>query len=59
LQDWHELVEDFDYYALPRLLANGCRADFAYIDGWHTFDHAMLDFWFIDKMMNIGGCWIQ
>lgn len=55
LLEWHELVEEFDYHALPRLLASGCRVDFAYIDGWHTFDHAMLDFWFIDKMMNVGG----
>ena len=29
--------------------------DFAYIDGMHTFDYVLLDFFFIDKMMSPGG----
>jgi predicted O-methyltransferase YrrM len=53
--DRHELVEDYDYNALPRLLASGVRCDFAYIDGWHTFDYALLDWWYLDKMLSVDG----
>ena len=24
-------------------------------DGWHTFDFVLLDFFFIDRMLNVGG----
>ena len=47
LQDRHELIEEPDYTALPRLLQDGLKLDFAYIDGWHTFDYTLLDFWYI------------
>jgi predicted O-methyltransferase YrrM len=53
--DHHEVLEDYDYKALPELLATGLRCDLAYIDGWHTFDHAFLDWWYIDKMLAVGG----
>lgn len=55
LADQHQLVEDYDYHALPRLLADGVTCQFAYIDGWHTFDYTLVDFWYIDKMMPAGG----
>jgi predicted O-methyltransferase YrrM len=55
LRHRHRLIEEFDYVALPRLLASGQRIDLAYIDGWHTFDYALLDFWFVDRMLNAGG----
>jgi predicted O-methyltransferase YrrM len=51
----HELIEDYDYSALPVLLASGLRADLGYIDGWHTFDHAFLDWWYLDKLVDVGG----
>jgi predicted O-methyltransferase YrrM len=51
----HELWEDFDYHVLPRLLASGLVIDFAYVDGWHTFDYALLDWWYVDKMLRVGG----
>jgi len=49
----HELIEDYDYNALPRLLASGIKCELAYIDGWHTFDHALLDWWYLDKMLPV------
>jgi predicted O-methyltransferase YrrM len=55
LADRHELVEEVDYLALPSLLQNGLRTDFVYIDGWHTFDHVLLDFFYCDKMLPAGG----
>jgi len=55
LAERHELIETCDYVALPRLLESGLRVDFAYIDGWHTFDYTLLDWWYIDKMLAEGG----
>jgi predicted O-methyltransferase YrrM len=51
----HELIEAFDYSALPRLLDSGLKIGFAYIDGWHTFDYTLLDWWYVDKMLPMGG----
>jgi predicted O-methyltransferase YrrM len=55
LNDRHELFEDFDYVVLPRLLSSGLKIDFAYIDGWHTFDYVLLDWWYLDKMLAAEG----
>ncbi len=55
LAEHHELIEDYDYHALPRLLAAGTKCQFAYIDGWHTFDYTLVDFWYLDKMLPAGG----
>jgi len=35
--------------------AQGERIDFAFIDGAHTFDHVLVDFFYIDRMLNVGG----
>ena len=53
--EFHELIEAPDYLALPKLLERGQKIDFAYIDGWHTFDYCLLDFFFCDKLLNPGG----
>jgi predicted O-methyltransferase YrrM len=43
------------YRALPALEAAGQRIDFAFIDGWHTFDYVMVDFFYVDRMLRVGG----
>ena len=43
------------HVALPELLAEGVKVDFAFIDGYHTFDHVLLDFFYIDLLLTIGG----
>jgi hypothetical protein len=55
LADAHRLIEQLDYVALPQLLQEKLTFDLAYIDGWHTFDHALLDFFYIDKMLSPRG----
>jgi hypothetical protein len=48
-------VEEADYLSLPRMLGRGTQVDFGYVDGWHTFDYTLLDFWYLDKMLAVGG----
>jgi len=50
--EFHELTSQV---ALPQLSEKGTRLDFAFIDGWHTFDHTLVDYFYIDQMLNIGG----
>lgn len=41
--------------ALPRLLAYGKKFDAAIVDGIHTLDHALVDFFYVSKMLKVGG----
>jgi predicted O-methyltransferase YrrM len=49
------VIEDPSYRALPQLEAEGRRFDFAFIDGVHTFDYALTDFFLVDKVLKPGG----
>ena len=55
LEGRHELIEAFDYAALPRLLERDVKLQLAYVDGWHTFDYTLLDFFYLDKLLEPGG----
>lgn len=46
---------ELSYQCLPQIEKSGHRIDFAFIDGMHTFDYAMIDFFYVDKMLNVGG----
>ena len=50
-----ELIEKLSELALPQLLEKNKKYDFAFIDGWHTFDHVMIDFFYINRMLEVGG----
>jgi predicted O-methyltransferase YrrM len=50
-----EFHEARSYEVLPRLLAQGETVDFAFIDGWHTLDYVLVDFFFVDKLLRPGG----
>ena len=41
--------------ALPQLLKAGERLDFAFIDGMHLFDNVLLDFYYVDRMLEPSG----
>jgi predicted O-methyltransferase YrrM len=49
------VIEEPSDDALPRLRAEGVRLDFALIDGLHLFDATLVDFFHIDRMLDIGG----
>lgn len=50
-----EFHEEPSYLALPRLVAEGAKVDFAFVDGMHTFDYVLVDFFYLDLMFNVGG----
>ena len=50
-----ELLEGPSHVLLPKLLEKGVTLDLGFIDGWHTFDYTLLDFFYIDKMLRPGG----
>jgi predicted O-methyltransferase YrrM len=55
----YESMIDFidlpSFQALPQMERSGRKIDFAFIDGWHTFDYSLIDFFYIDKMLRVGG----
>lgn len=51
----YRLVVDYSEFALPELLKAGNKYDFVFVDGWHTFDHVLLEFFYISRLLNIGG----
>lgn len=49
---FHEATSQF---VLPRLAEARTQIQFGFIDGWHTFDHTLVDFFYLDMMMDVGG----
>jgi predicted O-methyltransferase YrrM len=55
LSEYFHFYEEFSYEVLPRLLNQGEKIDFAFIDGSHHFDYTLVDFFYIDKLLEVGG----
>ena len=54
--DFFHLIEDFSEFALPTLLRYYAESfDFIFIDGWHTFDHSLVDSFFANRLLAVGG----
>lgn len=51
----YEFHETTSQQLLPELVGKKQKLDFGFIDGWHTFDHTLVDFFYIDQMLNAGG----
>ncbi|MBI4002261.1 MAG: class I SAM-dependent methyltransferase [Nitrospira defluvii] len=47
--------EEGSEFVLPRLLGEGTVLDMAFIDGLHTFDQVLLDFYYVNRMLRPGG----
>jgi predicted O-methyltransferase YrrM len=50
--EFHERRSEF---LLPELAERGTRLDFAFVDGWHTFDQVMVEFYYLNRMLRVGG----
>lgn len=50
-----ELREQLSEYALPQLVQEGLKVDFAFIDGTHSIDQKIIDFFYVDRLLNVGG----
>lgn len=48
-------LESKSFLALPRLLDAGETFQFIFIDGMHTFDYTLLDFFYADLLLEPGG----
>ena len=47
--------EDYSELVLPQLVREGLQVDFAFVDGWHTFDQVLVEFFFLNKLLRVGG----
>jgi predicted O-methyltransferase YrrM len=50
-----EFHGESSHQALPKLEQAKQRVDLALIDGWHTFDYVLVDFFYVDRLLNVGG----
>jgi|SaaInlStandDraft_5_1057022.scaffolds.fasta_scaffold06242_4 predicted O-methyltransferase YrrM len=57
IEEKHHFIEDKSYIALPQLLNTYGENyfDFIFIDGWHTFDYTLIDFFYADKLLRKDG----
>jgi predicted O-methyltransferase YrrM len=54
--DFYQLIEANSELALPGLLeAHEGQFDFIFVDGWHTFDHTLLDCFYATRLLRVGG----
>lgn len=55
LEDVLRFIQAPSCVALPQLLKDDERFDLAFIDGAHRFDNVLLDFFYVDCLLNVGG----
>jgi predicted O-methyltransferase YrrM len=51
----YRLHEEPSEICLPRFAAEGHSLDFVFIDGWHAFDQVMVEFYYVNRMLDTGG----
>lgn len=50
-----DYIEQSSYQALPKLLENNKRFDFVYIDTVKVFDWIVVDFFYVSRLLDVGG----
>lgn len=55
LAEGHRLIRQNSNQALPQLFLSGERFDFAFMDGWKTFDHLAFEMYVINQLLVRGG----
>lgn len=49
---FHEVLSEL---CLPQFLSQELRFDFAFVDGMHRFDQMAMEFFYINRMLDVGG----
>ena len=52
---FHTLINKNSNTALPELFYSRKNFDLVYVDGWKTFDHLVMEIYFINQMLRKGG----
>lgn len=55
LQERFKYICAPDQFVLPQIMLDGFNCDFAFVDSSHMFDQTIVESYFIDKMLNVGG----
>ncbi len=55
LESEFTLLNGPSHLMIPDLIKKNTVLDFAFIDGWHTPDYTLIDFFLVDKMLRTGG----
>lgn len=55
LQGMFDWVCERSDQALPAMVREGRQFDFAFIDGNHRFEGALVDFYYVDQLISVGG----
>jgi predicted O-methyltransferase YrrM len=55
LSERFSFLEAFSEEILPQIAVSEERFDFAFIDGMHLFDYALVDFFYVDRLLTTGG----
>jgi len=55
LESWHECLLTGSEYALPDLCRKRSAVDFAFIDSSHMFDQTIVELYFLNRMLRLGG----
>lgn len=50
-----KFFEDGSEKILPQLHLQNEKIDFAFIDGSHLFDYTLVEFFYLDRLLNVGG----
>ena len=50
-----ELREVKSFLGLPELLTEGARFQAIFIDGMHLYDYSLVDFFYADLLLDVGG----
>lgn len=54
--NFFELIEKPSEFILPEIAQNQSGTfDMVFIDGWHTFDHTLLDLFYANRLIKVGG----
>lgn len=55
LSKYLKFEKDYAHNVLPKLLKQGLKIDFAFIDGGHKYDNTFISFYYIDLLLNQKG----